>query len=135
MNNSNGKRAKGTFVLALLDLFSNFALILVWTLILLPSGQAQNQNGNPPPPESVPNTNEDGDSGIGSRTARITIDVKGGQVLVRRDGESILLETFLQEEGSFPDALIFQFEGVEAGGIETLRGQIERQGTKVGLQL
>ena len=113
---------RSTFILALLDLFSNFALILVWTLFLLPKGQGDTLGGDPPP-EFVKDSSEKGEgTGLGAQVAKVTIDVKAGTIVVRQDGETT------------PDALVFQLAGVDTLGVDSLREQIESKGTRLGFK-
>ena len=125
---------RSTFILALLDLFSNFALILVWTLFLLPKGQGDTLGGDPPP-EFVKDSSEKGDgTGLGAQVAKVTIDVKAGTIVVRQDGETTSLNEFIDTQGVFPDALVFQLAGVDTLGVDSLREQIESKGTRLGFK-
>ena len=111
---------RSTFILALLDLFSNFALILVWTLFLLPKGQGDTLGGDPPP-EFVKDSSEKGEgTGLGAQVAKVTIDVKSGTIVVRQDGETTSLNEFIDTQGVFPDALVFQLAGVDTLGVDSL---------------
>ena len=83
-------------------MFSNFALILVWTLFLLPKGQGDTLGGDPPP-EFVKDSSEKGEgTGLGAQVAKVTIDVKSGTIVVRQDGETTSLNEFIDTQGVFP---------------------------------
>ena len=66
--------------------------------------------------------------------AKVTIDVKAGTIVVRQDGETTSLNEFIDTQGVFPDALVFQLAGVDTLGVDSLREQIESKGTRLGFK-